>query len=420
MAEPKPLMYAELLANIRQISVIAALETPCHSSTRVELSADGHQFTLHHEGKTTVLNLPGTTSPNIQLQKPALGAKELSWRLPLVSEPTASSAESSDAPWPAKDLDEDSEFRCRSCAEVVVGKGKVTVWKDLPSENWADMMDFWHCHKPSAPANGDHSHDEASSRGYGANTKFTAQPTVGFVDLTTFLLAESDCRGIEPKTPAEEASAEVSQYQPLICKTCHTYIGHVDHAADGYRLYKWRLQTLTLTQIHDAPSSTSYYYQPSTSSIIAFHLHSILTNQCTSRLLLIPPNFRPSPTPTPSPSPFPLLLLHLWILTPFLSYSTSTSTTPSPSPSSPSPSSAMKLFYRPIHLPSSSTSSSSSSPSSSANDVTTLLTDPSIDEVQLPADTIFEIERALRESRRLLPGSMAAFRGWEVGLLERG
>jgi len=197
MAEPKPLMYAELLANIRQISVIAALETPCDSSTRVELSADGHQFTLHHEGKTTVLNLPGTTSPNIQLQKPALGAKELSWRLPLVSEPTASSAESSDAPWPAKDLDEDSEFRCRSCAEVVVGKGKVTVWKDLPSENWADMMDFWHCHKPSTPANGDHSHEEASSRGYGANTKFTAQPTVGFVDLTTLLLAESDCRGIE-------------------------------------------------------------------------------------------------------------------------------------------------------------------------------------------------------------------------------
>jgi ubiquitin-protein ligase E3 D len=208
MSRPKTLIYAELLSNIRQISIIAALEVPCDSSTQVELSQDGHQFLLHHDGNVHTLNLPGCALMDFRLQSPALGSKELSWRLPLAGEPRIPSAESSDAPWPAKDLKESSEFRCRSCGEVVVGKGAVRVWKDLPSENWAEMMDFWHCHKPSvhepncSTDSGHRSHDKAhgSDRGYGANTKFTAQPRTGFVDMTTLLLAKPDCRGIEVRT----------------------------------------------------------------------------------------------------------------------------------------------------------------------------------------------------------------------------
>ena len=135
----------------------------------------------------------------------------------MAGEPRIPSAESSDAPWPAKDLKESSEFRCRSCGEVVVGKGAVRVWKDLPSENWAEMMDFWHCHKPSvhepncSTDSGHRSHDKAhgSDRGYGANTKFTAQPRTGFVDMTTLLLAKPDCRGIEVRTLSLRAISDI-------------------------------------------------------------------------------------------------------------------------------------------------------------------------------------------------------------------
>jgi ubiquitin-protein ligase E3 D len=205
MSRPKTLIYAELLSNIRQISIIAALEVPSDSSTKAELSKDGYQFLLHHDGNVHTLNLPGSALPDSRLQTLALGSMELSWRLPLAGEPRIPSAESSDAPWPAKDLKESSEFRCRSCGEVVVGKGAVRVWKDLPSENWAEMMDFWHCHKPSvhepngSTDSGDDPHDKdhGVDRGYGANTKFAAQPMTGFVDLTTLLLAKPDCHGIE-------------------------------------------------------------------------------------------------------------------------------------------------------------------------------------------------------------------------------
>ena len=202
----KPLIYAELLSNIRQISVVAALDTPCDASTSVELSADGKKVILHHRGATSSLNLPGQVAPSCLLQKPVLGSKDLSWRLALSdppSRPNAEAAVCTDAPWPATDLEEGSDFSCRSCNAPVLKQAVIKGWRDLPSENWAEMMDFWHCHKPDVPAsNGNghdgHSHgDHNASKGYGANTKFTAQPGIAFVDLTTFLVSQSDCPGVE-------------------------------------------------------------------------------------------------------------------------------------------------------------------------------------------------------------------------------
>ena len=202
---PKPLIYAELLSNIRQISVIAALDTPCDSSTNVELSANGQAVVLHHHGNTTSLHLPGQVAPNSQLQKPALGSKELSWRLPVIGPLVRPNMEnvSNEAPWPATGFKGDTEFSCRNCGAVVLRRGVIKAWRDLPSENWAEMMDFWHCHKPDVPETNGNGHaghfheDPNASRGYGANTKFMAQSGVGFVDLTTFLVSESDCAGVE-------------------------------------------------------------------------------------------------------------------------------------------------------------------------------------------------------------------------------
>jgi hypothetical protein len=203
MSGSATLIYAELLSNIRQISVIAALESPCNPTTKVELSADGKRFLLQHDGKVTTLILPGATSTSSRLQIPTPGTRELSWRLPLAERPEDPSAGSTDAPWPAKDLNENTEFLCRGCGEAVVARGRIREWKDLPSENWAEMMDFWHCHKPtvpklSGPSGTGHSHeDPAMSRGYGANTKFIAQPKIGFVDLTTILIAQATSLNIK-------------------------------------------------------------------------------------------------------------------------------------------------------------------------------------------------------------------------------
>jgi hypothetical protein len=210
MLTPRPLIYAELLSNIRQISIIAALDSPCDSTTKAELSADGHQIILHHGGIVTSLVLPGQVSQAAQLQKPVLGSKELSWRLPVAGPAQGTragleDAQKNDAPWSAKSLGKDTEFSCRKCGAVVLKRRSIKIWKDLPSENWAEMMDFWHCHKPDVhepnDSSGHGSHLEGggpvASKGYGADTKFTATTTVGFVDITTFLLANSDCSSLQ-------------------------------------------------------------------------------------------------------------------------------------------------------------------------------------------------------------------------------
>ncbi|KAL5325869.1 hypothetical protein ACEPPN_007003 [Leptodophora sp. 'Broadleaf-Isolate-01'] len=210
MSPTEPLIYAELLSNIRQISVIVALDAPCGPGTNAELSTDGQQFILQHDGEKTALNLPGQAATNFQLQKPILGNKELSWRIPVAGQATRASiedAQSNEAPWSAKEFPEDAEFACRDCGAVIVKRGTIKVWKDLPSENWAEMMEFWHCHKPDVPAeeaNGSseqarhvHPAQTAASKGYGATSKFTARAGTGFIDLTTFLLARSDCTNLK-------------------------------------------------------------------------------------------------------------------------------------------------------------------------------------------------------------------------------
>jgi hypothetical protein len=201
---PAALIYAELLSNIRQVSVIASLQTPSNQDTRVTLSNDRLQLRLVHNGATVLLVLPAQVAAVSSLQQPKLGSREISWRLALPSTAStdsgADSADNASAPWPASTLSEQSQFSCRKCGNTLLAMGSVQSWKDLPSENWAEMMDFWHCHKPNVlkKHNTNIHHDTyLEEKGYGANTRFMARRGVGFVDLTYFLLSKEDCSGVQ-------------------------------------------------------------------------------------------------------------------------------------------------------------------------------------------------------------------------------
>ncbi|TVY41732.1 Uncharacterized protein LOCC1_G004339 [Lachnellula occidentalis] len=414
----KPLIYAELLANIRQISVIAALETPCDAATKVELSGNGQQFIMHHGGESTTLTLPGRIVLTTPLQKPALGRKELSWRLPLDSPPTrpdAEDAQSSEAPWSASKLRQDLEFLCRDCGAVVIGRGVIKIWKDLPSENWAEMMDFWHCHKPDVPehertheheSNGTHGPEEpdaeksvAPTKGYGANTKFAAISGTAFVDITTFLLTPSDSSSLEPlenqTTPAQEQKVPV---RPIHCKCCSNNMGYIDEQSEGVKIWKWSIK---LSQANPHPSSGLRLPQmPSISSIISTRISSVLQAQCCSRLLLHSLEWKPSPAASDAMNKMSPTLLSLWILTPTLRYSA----TNSPAVDEPNLSLsklAMKVFWKEV-----------------TEDEAAKLMD-TVEEVPLPSEAIQQISACLHDSALLLPPSTRKFQGWDVGLLER-
>lgn len=218
-SQPAPLLYAELLSNIRQISLAVSLGSASDAFlTRVVVAADGENVELNHHGQSHTLRLPSKVAIGgaiLPIQRP--GASTLSWRLPLGQATNADASSTDSSTWTATDLKAGSQVACRQCHAIVVNRDVVKVWKDLPSENWAEMMEFWHCHKPD---DHDHDHDghhhhqdkangdattgqnakaddtSLAARGYGASSVISAQQSVGFIDLTTLLFIEQDCSNI--------------------------------------------------------------------------------------------------------------------------------------------------------------------------------------------------------------------------------
>lgn len=196
-AESSAYIYAELLVNIRQVSVVANLPSPVDGSTKAVI--DGHTIRLQHQSQSSTLVIPArvVAPPILPLPDPKQRTVKLSWRLPLstaVAKPASLSLEGQALPWGSVDIQKESPIQCRGCHHEIVPRGTIKEWKDLPSENWAEMMEFWHCHKPHNHEK--HDDEKLTQRGYGASNAIAAQPNVGFVDLTSFMVAESDCNGL--------------------------------------------------------------------------------------------------------------------------------------------------------------------------------------------------------------------------------
>jgi hypothetical protein len=194
---PPPIqIYAELLSNIRTVSLVITLQTPSDQETRATLSADGQTLTVSHQGQRETICLPtqmeGSGGSATTLALPASPpAKELTLRLQLQErEPGLLRLEESnggnEVPWSAASMVGKS-ICCKACDAVVVGPGIIPDWRDLPSENWADMMDLWHCHKP-------HEEDQHAAtteqKGYSASNRLLIPRGTAFVSLSHFQFSQ--------------------------------------------------------------------------------------------------------------------------------------------------------------------------------------------------------------------------------------
>ncbi|RDW83056.1 hypothetical protein BP5796_04547 [Coleophoma crateriformis] len=442
MSPQLPLIYAELLVNIRQLSVIVAFQTSCPKDASVSLTADGKQFSLRQNGKISVLHLPGQVA-SIDIQQPLPGVKEFSWRLPLAGPQRvlhAGDAPTIEGPWSARTLTENSVFSCRNCGTVIVGKGAIKEWRDLPSENWAEMMDFWHCHKPA-----DHKHDQVDttiksgstggldlerSRGYGASTKFVAQDQVGFVDITSFLLTPKHLSGIKsPRYSEPSTDGHKPRLTELHCAGCNHAIGYNDEQAEGYKIWKWAMaESVGHFEQAETPCSMGRFF----SSIISTLLAAVISSQGCSRIVVMPnistvpsgvqeladhaapSTTSPYPTTTcsmPSSSPHAIepFSLSLWILSPSIRYSSNQTASPELSQNLQAEKTpkeggaAMKVFWKAISL----------------DEAGSMIEKPGVEEVALPMDAVIELQLNLRGSALLLPESGRKFQDWEVGLLDK-
>ena len=161
------------------------------------LCHDRRSLRLRHENEEATIELPCPVAKNVELKIPPATTRELSFRL-AVSDTARLLTQAKEAidcndPWPAWKLKSETRVACGSCGSILVNN--VNAWKHLPNSGWADMMDFWHCHKPNAK-NGDNEY-AGSDKGYAAANALGPTAGIGLVDAGKFYVTAIDCTGLE-------------------------------------------------------------------------------------------------------------------------------------------------------------------------------------------------------------------------------
>ncbi|KAF1839916.1 uncharacterized protein K460DRAFT_349397 [Cucurbitaria berberidis CBS 394.84] len=396
-------LYAELLLHIRTITLFASLRTNYSHETSAKLSADGAYITVSHEGQSATIRLPmnvkgeGDATLSLPSQPPS---KELTLRLQmeeregsdLLGTLRGEERQVNIVPWDGASFSQIQflEITCKGCEKVIVPRGQVGQWRDLPNENWAEMMDFWHCHKPDEHDLHDDMQEEVVKRkGYAAGNRLEAVKGVGFVNLTSFLLKQQDCEG------AQLVSEEYVGRDSIVCKHCAHTLGSQDEATNGWWIHKWNTGVATPLR----PSSPTTYTMQ---RWIAARLLYLIENFGVRKFHIHPLTLTTTPSSDPSCTPdsrisTPSLLI--WVFTPDLLFSSSV-----PSPNRHDPVRSMKVFYQkqtwqPLKP---------GEPESAT-----------VEDVEFPQDLYEELGKVLEESQGWLPPTTRRFQGWHVGLLQR-
>ncbi|KID77136.1 uncharacterized protein G6M90_00g100470 [Metarhizium brunneum] len=390
MKEDRISIYAELLSNIRQVSIAASLPSPPGPRTVAKVFDGGRRLCIEHDGQTEALDLPGTVFGNTTLQVSQSASRELTWRLPLSSEGTPFphfSPETQAVPWVASDLEHGSAIYCRSCNSIVIPKDTIESWKDLPSENWAEMMEFWHCHKPHDHS--EHQQESLADRGYGANSVITAQPGTGFVDITSFMFDETNCQNLlfsmstlaKAARNSSDAVADAAspKFLHIFCSECKAEIGLFNMKIGSVTLFKWQVKCNTTVPNNRVPSGPECL----AASLVA----NISRSGSAKSLISAHASEKGENLTTP---------LYLWVLNPNVVYSSSFIQ---------GKKTAMKVLYQQI--------------TAEEGDKLTDSIVLDVQDLSLPTATIQLSREILKSSNRLLPEKERSFKEWQVGLLDR-
>ena len=251
-------LHAELLPNIRQITLYVSLPHALTSvQPTIQLSESCRAVTVSlpepFQDVVETIKLPArvsdasrralTTNPKPTIMhKPSQSngpSHDYSFRM-LIDAKEATLAPRDEimddyVPWTAADMSPSTRIRCQNCdtaflkseigPNITEEENKAPndwSWKDLPSGNWAEMMDFWHCHKPD-PHEGDAKSEATAAlkieeqtaevKGYGASSRVEAIPGTVLIDTATFLLTMSDCVGLK-KVRLPQISCCIYQSNP--------------------------------------------------------------------------------------------------------------------------------------------------------------------------------------------------------------
>ncbi|CAI7574399.1 unnamed protein product [Penicillium glandicola] len=428
-------LHAEFLSNIRQITLYVSLPgTPTFDGIRpdIQLSESRKAVTVSlskpFDHVTETIKLPARVNDASrrvlkQISGPApisdpngTGEPSYDFSFRMQVDPDEEALAPRDelidefTPWTAEEMSSSTRIRCRGCEQafldssLISGSGDLGtgdshtpgwIWKDLPSGNWAEMMDFWHCHKPD-PHEG-HEKDEkdsalkvedqtAQTKGYGADSHVVAISGTVFVDVATFLLAETNCTGLKKGNDEEQKqNIEASAQRTLDCTNCNATIGMEDPIAKGWRLLKASVSLNTNSPSCEADIAKWEAHPIET--IVAAQLLELIERE-SARRFVVHCGQKTG--------------LVLWVFNPDMRYSNSSAGR------SIMAQQAMKVFYQ------------------QSPDVDELLhpeignpSPLSVEELELPSMIFEAMSQALTGSNEMLPLSARRFNEWHVGLLSR-
>lgn len=168
--------FAEHLSRINSVSLTVEAEAKID-----EIRLEGSEARVVSQGNSLAIKLPAEVESSVV----KVNDTQCALRVPCLAEIRHIRSEQwiNTAPWSATELSKQPVciYSKKTGAKLT---DTIKVWKQLPSEHWAELMDFWHCHKP-------HTADESFNPIYSVS-EFVPEPGMAFVGDAYFSVDEAD------------------------------------------------------------------------------------------------------------------------------------------------------------------------------------------------------------------------------------
>ncbi|CDR47763.1 CYFA0S37e00364g1_1 [Cyberlindnera fabianii] len=228
------LYYAEVLERIRSVFIAVELTGTVPAEAILVNVIDSSKIIVQPPSQETItIELPRKVANITQEQLKAcvkVRNHTMSLRLPLEGKPSHDRSVnqlmklSSSYKWNALELRKmhDYKLTCTQCQDPLVNSKDISATTEMPSELWAEMMDFWHCHKPHDTEH--HSHHIDTER------FSTLKPLNNAIITGSYYFAFR----------ASDTAFKVRMEQDkMYCEGCGTLVGEYDGASGLDKLFKW-------------------------------------------------------------------------------------------------------------------------------------------------------------------------------------
>lgn len=184
--------FCEYHENVRAVHLFLRLPSSPDFLTALEVY-DRKTLRLRHAFQSYSIALPGS----IDIKKPlklVFEGLQISCRID--ASPIVQSSGGNEVPFSTiKQLS--TNLLCAICKCLLLDGTRLS-WRHMPSENWAEMMDSWHCHRGVSDEHHNEHHDQYALPDHivSAAERIRARPGIGLIGLSYLLVHAADAPDI--------------------------------------------------------------------------------------------------------------------------------------------------------------------------------------------------------------------------------